>query len=473
MSTGKADSPQPIATISQTLAQRVQGVGRRLSSVQVWKGVYGLDLPRRNVRYLEVEVFWAAFLSAAATFSAAFALRLGASNQEIGLLSSLPALMALLITIPSGHFLSRRTQVMPWLIRSLLLHRLGFLLVVLVPWLPFAAKGSALVWLLVLFTLPAHFFGVGWNSMLADAIPEVERTRVFAVRNGVSAIALTGGIYLAGLWLEYGSFPWNYQILYGAGFVTSLLSIFYIRKLQIPDQLSTQLETTLPLPDQPRRSPRQHIARWIRTADKFRGHADFMRIVLNTFLHGLGLWMVAPLYIIYFVRGLGANEGWLGLNGMLGNVTPVLGYYLWQRAIERWGEKPILKWTIVLVGVYPMLVGFSPSLAIILIWTGLNGLLVPAIGLSHFFMLLKICPDRERPLFMGVYTTIMNMGAAVMPLVGVVAADRFGIVPVLVVGGILAVIGSASFLFNPLRTEDSLIVRRGQTDERELTSVAT
>ena len=71
MSTGKADSPQPIATISQTLAQRVQGVGRRLSSVQVWKGVYGLDLPRRNVRYLEVEVFWAAFLSAAATFSAA------------------------------------------------------------------------------------------------------------------------------------------------------------------------------------------------------------------------------------------------------------------------------------------------------------------------------------------------------------------------------------------------------------------
>ena len=471
MSTGKAESPQPIATASQTLTQRVRGLGRRLSSVQVWKGAYGMDLPRRNLRYLEVEVFWAAFLSAAATFNAAFALRLGASNQEIGLLSSLPALMALLVTIPSGHFLSQRTQVMPWLVRSLLLHRLGFLLVVLIPWLPFAAKGSALVWLLVLFTIPAHFFGVGWNSMLADAIPEVERTKVFAIRNGVSAIALTGGIYLSGLWLEYGGFPWNYQILYAAGFVTSLLSIFYIRKLRVPDQLSTRMETP-PASAQPRRSASEIVGRWLITANKFRGHADFARIVLNTFLHGLGLWMVAPLYVIYFVRGLGANEGWLGLNGMLGNLTPVLGYYLWQRAIERWGENPILKWTIVLAGVYPVLVGFSPSLTIILIWTGLNGLLVPAIGLSHLFMLLKVCPDRERSLFMGVYITIMNMGAAIMPLVGVVAADRFGIVPVLVVGGILSVIGSASFLFNPLRTEDSLIVRRGRTDERELASVA-
>jgi hypothetical protein len=50
MSTGKIDSSRSITTISQNLAQRAQGMGRRLSSVQVWKGAYGMDLPRRNVR---------------------------------------------------------------------------------------------------------------------------------------------------------------------------------------------------------------------------------------------------------------------------------------------------------------------------------------------------------------------------------------------------------------------------------------
>jgi MFS family permease len=81
--------------------------------------------------------------------------------------------------------------------------------------------------------------------------------------------------------------------------------------------------------------------------------------------------------------------------------------------------------------------------------------------LSHFPMLLKVCPADERPLYMGIYTTMMNAGAFIMPMIGVVLADFFGIVPVLVGGGILSLIGSASFVLNPLRTPDSMAVRNG------------
>lgn len=205
---------------------------------------------------------------------------------------------------------------------------------------------------------------------------------------------------------------------------------------------------------------------------KLRAHPDFMRMVVNTLLHGIGLWMIAPLYVLYFVRVLGATEGWLGLNGMLGNLTPVLGYYVWQRVIVRWGENRVLKWSIILVGVYPVLVGMSPSLTTILVWSALNGLIVPGVGLSHFPMLLKICPAEDQPFYLGVYTTIMNAGASVMPLLGVFLADRFGIVPVLIAGGLLCIAGSASFVFNPLRTEDSLTIRRSQAEERSMARVA-
>lgn len=427
-----------------------------------------MDLARRNAHFLEVEVFWAAFLGAAATFGAAFALRLGASNQEIGLLSSLPALLALLITIPSGHFLSRRAQVMPWITGSLLIYRLGFLVVALVPWLPIAAKGSVLVWVIVAFTLPAHFFGVGWNSMLADVIPEVDRSRVFAIRNGLSAIALTAGIYLCGIWLESSPFPQNYQVMFGVGVATSLISIYYIIKIKIPEPL----HPPTPRDASTAGSSWQGVREMFRQTGKMRSHPDFMRIVVNTLVHGMGLWMIAPLYVLYFVRSMGAGEGWLGINGMLGNLTPVVGYYVWQKAIERWGENWALKWSIVLVGVYPVLVGMSPNLTVILVWTALYGLLVPGVGLSHFPMLLKVCPDEDRPFYMGVYTTIMNVGASIMPLIGVFLADRFGIVPVLIAGGLLCIAGSASFVFNPLRTEDSLTIRRSQAKERSMARVA-
>lgn len=418
----------------------------------------GLDLTERNARYLEIEVLWASFLSAAATFNAAFAVRLGASNQEIGLLSSIPALLALLITIPAGRYFSRQAQWMPLILRSLFTYRLGFLVVALVPWLPLPAKDTLLIWTLIAFTLPAHFFAVGWNSMLADAIPELNRARVFAIRNGLAAIAVTAGIFAAGQWLEHAPFPINYQIMYAVGFVTSLASLYYISRLRLPaHDRKAPAEIAKPV------SVREGWAKVLGPHGLFRSQPDFVRMVVNTFVHAIGLWMIAPLYVLYYVRELGAGDGWLGLHGTLANLTPVLGYYLWQRATVRWGENRVLKWTICLVGIYPVLIGASPNLTLILVWTALHGLLAPGVNLSHFPMLLKICPAHERPLYMSVYTTLMNAGAFVMPLVGVMLAGAFGIVPVLITGGILCLAGSASFIVAPLRTPDSLEVRKAQT----------
>ncbi len=420
-----------------------------------WFSTTQLEVTEKNARLLEFEVFWAAFLSAAATFNAAYAVRLGASNTEVGLLSSLPALLAFLVTIPAGRYFSRQAAWMPPILRSLFVYRFGFLVVAFLPWLPLPAKDGMLIWTIIAFTIPAHFFSVGWNSMMATAIPEVKRSKVFAMRNGLSAVAITGGIFVAGQWLEYAPFPLNYQIMYAVGFATSMVSLYYIAKLYLP----LRAVAVAPSPKTPTLSLN---ARWIALRAAWQTHPDFVRMVINTFVHGLGLWMVAPLYVLYFVRELGASEGWLGLHGMLANLTPVLGYYLWQRVIERHGENWVLKLTIAVIGFYPLLVGVTLSPALILGGAALNGLLAAGINLSHFPMLLKVCPADNHPLYMGIYTTLMNLGAFIMPMIGVILADQFGLMPVLIAGGVLCFIGSVSFVFFPLRTADSLAVRQTQ-----------
>jgi hypothetical protein len=450
----------------QALARNIAGARRKLLSSWQFLRMIGrsfttghLETTAKNERLLEIEVFWASFLSAAATFNAAFAVRLGASNQEVGLLSSMPALLAFLVTIPAGRYFSRKARWMPLIVQSLFLHRLGFLVIALIPWLPLPARDSILIWTLIAFTVPAHFFGVGWNSMLADAIPEVKRAKVFAMRNIVSAIAVTGGIFAAGQWLEYAPFPINYQMMYMVGFAASMISLYYIAKVRLPDRQRTPPVITETQLQQV--SAREWLIRVFGRQGVLRREPDFNRMVINTFLHGLGLWMIGPLYVLYYVRVLDASDGWLGLNGTLANLTPIVGYYLWQRATVRWGENQVLKWSITTIGIYPLLVGTTPDLTMILVWTALYGLLAPGVNLSHFPMLLKVCPADERPLYMGVYTTLMNAGAFIMPMVGVIFADIFGIGPVLIGGGILCLIGSASFVFNPLRTADSMAARNG------------
>jgi MFS family permease len=404
-----------------------------------------------NARNLFMEIFWAGFLTAVVSFNAPFALRLGATNDQIGLLSSVPALLAIVVTLPAGRFFAHRSKRMPWVTGSLFIYRVGFLLIALIPWLPVAQKGTVLIWLLILFMAPAHFFGVGWNSMMADVVPEVNRARVFAVRNMLVAMVVTAGTFAAGRWLEHIAFPINYQVLYTAGFVTSMVSVYYILQLRVPDSvISARKESKA-------RSRRQFLRN---TELAFSSQPDFVRLVINTFAHGLGLWMIAPVYVLYYVRSLGASDGWIGLNGTLASLTPIIGFYLWQRAVRRWGENRVLKRTIIFIGLYPVLVGLSPSLTPILFWTALIGLVSPGVTLSHYPMLLKICPSAQRPLYLGLYTTLMNLGAFVMPLLGVSLANRFGFQPVLIAGGLMCLTGSSLFVFRPLRTPDSLALRQ-------------
>jgi MFS family permease len=406
-----------------------------------------------NIRYLIVEVAPAAVLGAAAAFNSAFAVRLGASNAMVGLLSSLPALLAVLVLIPSGQVFARTVRRLPLISGSLFIHRLFFLLVALAPWAPGFPAGALVVGLLIASTPVANFFAVGWNSMLADVIPETRRARVFALRSILSGIIITGGVALCGLWLGVVHFPINYQVIYVVGWVVSLLSTHYITKLRMPDAVVPPAKPRQPLDwSAGRRQLRQAMSE----------HHDFVRILINTFLHGLGLWMVSPLYVLYFVRQLGATDGWIGLNGTLASLTPIIGFYLWQRGIIRWGENRVLKWVIVTLGLYPLTVGLAPGLTAILLCTAANGLIVPAINLSHFSMLLKVCPAEQRPLYLGVFSTVMNIGAFIMPLVGVYLAGIVGFAPVLVAGGVLCILGSGSFLLHPLRMQDSLAARRAE-----------
>ena len=59
----------------------------------------------RNAFYLVLEIFWAAALGAAANFNTPYVIRLGATNTDVGLLTAIPALVAILVSIPAGSFL--------------------------------------------------------------------------------------------------------------------------------------------------------------------------------------------------------------------------------------------------------------------------------------------------------------------------------------------------------------------------------
>jgi MFS family permease len=414
--------------------------------------LFHIDLTRvddRNTLFLCMEMFWVTMLSAGVNFNTAFAVRLGASNFHIGLLTSLPSLMAVLVSIPSGRILERKTNRKGWLFGSLILYRSGYLLLALVPFIkiPGLNPGLLAVMVLVLIGIPAHFFNVGWMSLLGEIVPEGRRAATFTARNVISLTGNSIFIFLYGMWLDRVKFPGNYQIMYLFGYILSFLSIYYLFRLDVPP-----LKVTAVPP------PIRGISlwqRWVSFASDLRQHPAFMRIAVNTLLHGMGIWTASPLYVLYFVRDLGASDGWLGLQGTIASLATIAGFLFWRRQMRIWGESKTLKIAILGAGVLPLLVGLVSNLNFILVAVAINGLVAGGINLSHFNIFLKTCPEQRRTTYVALWITMMNIGACVGPLAGVALANHFGLAPVLTACGVVIILGSSSFLLWPVQVQPS------------------
>ncbi len=397
------------------------------------------NVQHRNAYLLVVELFWAAILGSAATFNAAFVLRLEATNTDVGYLSSIPALLAVLVSIPAGRFLQKRSRRTPWIFAALFVNRLSYLMVAVLPWLQVLhiPLGSLAVWVLVIMTIPAHFFNVGWIPLIAEAVDERSRAGLVTARMMISYAVTAVFSFAFGEMLSYLRFPYNYALMYAIGLAASMISSWCLLKLKIPAAVpvTSQLGEKISLA-----RLRQEAAR----------HPGLARIITNTFMHGMGLWLAAPLYILRYVRDLNAQDAWIGLSGTIATLAAIIATPVWQRTMNRWGKSATLKRTIVLIGLYPIAVGLLPSLTLILVAVAFYNLIAPAVNLSHFTTLLEVTPEENRPGYTSWYISLVNTGAFVGPLLGVVIADRLGISPTLVICGVLSILGSTSFWWRPV-----------------------
>ena len=413
------------------------------------------DVNARNAWYLSAEAFWSAIVQAAAAFNAAYAVRLGAANADMGLLSSIPALLAVIVPVPAGSFLQGRGRPKNWLGGSLAIHRLCYLLVAAIPWLlpRDAPRGLAAILVLVAMSGLAYFYQVGFLAMLAEVLPSERRATTLAARSIISSVTLSACVFLFGRLLSAAEFPSNYQAMYAIGSLASLLGVYFLSRILVSPALPSSQSEPEDLPGHPgvnsaRRLP--WAARWQDLRRAVQAQPDFFRLARNHILYGIGLWAAGPLYVLYFVRALSADDAWLGLQGAVMNLAAVAGFAIWRWIMARWSESRTLKHTMITQGVYPLLTGLSTSLAPLLPVVGVYGFFSAGVTLSYTNTLLRVVPAARRPGYLGLYTTITSVFAFACPWFGVALADRIGLGPALVVCGLLSILGSVSFWVWPV-----------------------
>lgn len=366
----------------------------------------------------------------AAPYLGLFALGLGATPSQIGMLTAFPNLLGNILQIPAALLAERMEDKRILPVIGGYLSRSTWLVLAFFPFIFPPEQRVAVVILLATFRIAMANLGVpAWTALQANLIPRSIRGKYYANRNVVlntSALLATFG---ANRLLRL-DFPLNYQIIFAIASVLGITATTIL--LKIPFE---------PIPAKPRTTGRSHLT----TAKDFwngaKEHKDFISYLKSSFVWNFGVSLASSLFAVYFVDTMGGHPGSWAIFAATNIATQILIQRYWGRLADIFGQKNVMSFSGIGAVAVPLLWWVAPTLWFPIVINIINGIGWGGYNLAAFNLLLEITPDDSRSLYVGVYNTIMGIATAAGPLVGGFAAEAFGLKPIFLASGFLRALG--------------------------------
>ncbi|MSP12631.1 MAG: MFS transporter [Chloroflexi bacterium] len=391
-----------------------------------------------NVRNVVIDSIGVGLASGIGTFLSVFLVRLGASNFLVSLLTSMPALTGILLTLFIGRRLEMARNLVPWFSRARLWVLLTYVLTGLVPFVTIEHAPEVIIAVWALATLPQTVTAVTFTIVMGAIVPPQRRfylmSRRWTILGATSAIT----VVIVGQVLGWIVFPLNYQVIFLGSFVGGLISYIFSSSLIIPD--------SPPKPPMPR--DKQPLGKRLQNWGKvLQSSKDFTTFTSSQMLFRLGLALPLPLFPIFWVRNLQTPDNWIGLINSAQTGVLMIAYFFWARVSRRRGNRFVLLVCAAGVALYPALTALMSRYEPLVLLASIAGIFQAGVDLVFFDLVLSTCPDDHRPTYISIYQTTVHVTSLVGPMMGVLIANIFSIQAAFILAAMLRLAGFAVFYF--------------------------
>lgn len=395
------------------------------------------QVERSNYRNLVLDIAWFGLALAATTrFMQFFAIRMGATPMELGLLTAIPAAVLILSTSLSHAWRQRCRDTVQSIWLPGIVFRLVFLLPVFAPFFP---EGLRVPWIIASATLPAiaqGLSGVLFVVMMRETIYAERLGPLLAHRALAMNITITIGALAFGLLLEALPFPLNYQIMFAVAFLFAMVSQIYLYRLR----------TLAPVETHPPKAPARPLRELLR-------EPGFQSVAFVTMITHLAYFMVFAVVPLRLERDLGATEGFIALFGVAELLAGALVTFVVHRVVRRIGYRTLIAWGLVGLALAALIIALSPVLWLTLVGAALTGsswTAVALIGIFGFYVEHTRADDLQAS---RVFHQLTFLATFIGPLVGtLLVSGGLSIVTVLLLsvavrllGAYLVKVGLAAF----------------------------
>lgn len=337
----------------------------------------------------------------------AYALALGATDFHIGLIAgfTMVANVGLLI----GAYASlRRWSRKPVVAGAALISRMLWALLAVIPFLPLST--TARVWSFLAVVLAAQTFlqmAVNpWSDWIADLAPENIRGRFFGMRNAVcGGVGMVGAIVVGRAYdaLKAHTHPghemWIFVPFFGGAALLAMISAWMYT-----------LQWEPPMRRHPALSLRDLLVRPLE-------HAPYRALIRFQVFWAVACAIGGPFFGAHMIRNLHMSLSTIAWYGIIAGSFGLFSQPVWGRIVDRYGNRPVLAFNIVVVFTMPLIWLFATPGFLLPVWADavLTGLCWPGLNLALFNLVLGTAPAENRQSYLaaqGVISGIAHFLAA-------------------------------------------------------------
>lgn len=294
-------------------------------------------------------------------YSTPLALFLGATVQQVGLITALPNLLSSLsqfLAVRVIYWVGGRVEL---LVRLVLSQAVLVLFMAILPWFEMANRVDLLLVLLILAAMCGGLAGPAWGSLMSDYIPSSKRGRYFGWRNRtVGAVAL-GSVITSGLILysfRQVSYSAGFSIIFALAALARFGSAYFIKHMDEPPH---------------RRDPASDFT-FLMFIARFR-ESNFLKFAVFTASITFATYLSAPFFAVFMLRDLQLSYLTYMALQVCSSFASLVALPLWGKHADLVGNVRVLRLSCFFAAMVPAfwLVSWDPAyLMLIQIWAGFS-----------------------------------------------------------------------------------------------------
>jgi MFS family permease len=354
---------------------------------------------------------------------------LGATNYQVGLISSLPPLVALLTTIPAAIVLNRLEQQKRTVAISVFWARIMFLLLIGVAFVASDHQAWAFLIIVALMNIPGTISNIGWQTLISGMISEERRGSFFSDRNRLLTIVGMVTTLIIGIVMKKQTDnALAYQCLFFIAFVFGLFEVFFLLKHKEKAE--------------PKKNKEQNsFMDW--SIFKDNGYKWFL---ISALCFNFTWQLVWGLFNIYNVKYAHATILWISIFSVANQLVQIFSFPLWKKWAEQKSNTLMLVWVAVGMATAPILNVLSTNLYYLTFVAMTSGFFVSGTMLLLFNLLLEQSPKEKRTYCITTYNVLLSFVAFIAPQIGIWLLETTGMQKSMEISTVLRLISAFVFL---------------------------